>query len=257
MGILSILINFLWRLAGIVLMLFSVYYGIHHEASEVRWGIFHVPSLYFVGLGLVGITIASYRIEVLFRLFWNSMFMSPAFQSRLFANVDKVIVSLTETYYDKGPAALVTEVSRHSLPKLWRYIADRLEARMPIDDIRHLIEHQAASFNEGLFVQIRILQGIATIAPAVGMTGTIFGLINLLKDLQDFSKLGSNMALAFITALYGLVFGNFIFIPIVNRLNAGREEIMNQISQGLLWLDMIAQRKPATYLDSSENRKIA
>lgn len=257
MGFVTIVINFLSRAAGITLLFFSVYYGIHHEATAVKWGVFHTPSLYFVGLGLAGITLASYRIEILFRLTWNSIFLSPAWQSTLYANAENAIVGLTETYYDQGPEALVTAVRRHRIPKLWIYIAERLEARVPIDDIRHMLEHQAANYNETLFVQIRILQGISTIAPAVGMTGTIFGLINLLKDLQDFSKLGSNMALAFITALYGLLFGNFIFIPVVNRLNAAREEVMLQISQGLFWLDMIAQRKPASYMDPIENRKIA
>lgn len=254
---LKIFLNFLSRLAGIAILIFSIYYGINHEATGVRYGVFHLPSLCLVGLGLVGMLLASFRIEILAEMFWNVLTLSPAIISRKFEKVEENLVGLTEVYYERGAAALLERVQALQLPGVWQFMAKKLEARLPLEDIAQIIQNRATQTNEHLFVQIRILQGISTIAPAVGMTGTIFGLIKLLKDLADFSSLGSNMALAFITALYGLIIGNFIFIPMVNKLNAAREEMMQLVSQALFWLDMVLNRKPADYMDPHETRAIA
>ena len=61
-------------------------------------------------------------------------------------------------------------------------------------------------------------------APAFGMIGTLIGLINLLKDLQDSASIGPNMAVALITTFYGTVLANLIFTPIGNKLQARHEE---------------------------------
>ena len=64
----------------------------------------------------------------------------------------------------------------------------------------------------------------ASFAPAFGMIGTLIGLINLLKDLQDSASIGPNMAVALITTFYGTILANLIFTPIGNKLNARHEE---------------------------------
>jgi chemotaxis protein MotA len=256
MDILRTLVNSLTRAAGIALLVFSVYYGINHEAARVHMGVLHIPSLGFVGLGLLGIVFASYQTELIAMVTWNTLFNSPTRIRRKFLKVEKLLPSLTDTYYQQGPAIFLEESKKKRLPKLWKFIALKLEAQVPLPDIQALVQNQGKIYNERLFTQIRVLQGLATVAPAVGMTGTILGLIKLLKDLHDFQNLGSNMALAFITALYGLLFGNFLFIPLTNRLNAAREEMMHLLSQALFWIDMISSRKPAHYLDAKEQKKI-
>lgn len=61
-------------------------------------------------------------------------------------------------------------------------------------------------------------------APAFGMIGTLIGLILLLKDLSDPSKLGPAMAVALVTTFYGTVLSNLIFTPISNKLKVRHEE---------------------------------
>ena len=64
----------------------------------------------------------------------------------------------------------------------------------------------------------------ATLAPAFGMIGTLIGLINMLKTLQDVESLGPNMAVALLTTLYGSVLANIVFMPISNKLRVRHEE---------------------------------
>ncbi len=78
---------------------------------------------------------------------------------------------------------------------------------------------------------------LAAMGPAWGMIGTLIGLINMLKLLDDPSSIGPNMAVALITTLYGSLLANWISIPIATKLRANnKKEIMTKevISEGIL-----------------------
>ena len=76
----------------------------------------------------------------------------------------------------------------------------------------------------------------SALAPAFGMIGTLIGLINMLKDLQDIESVGPNMAVALITTLYGSMLANILFMPIANKLRMRHEEeylCMKIVSEGV------------------------
>lgn len=64
----------------------------------------------------------------------------------------------------------------------------------------------------------------ASLGPAFGMIGTLIGLINMLKSLQDVESVGPNMAVALVTTFYGSLLANMIFAPISNKLRVRHEE---------------------------------
>jgi len=63
----------------------------------------------------------------------------------------------------------------------------------------------------------------ATLAPGLGMLGTVIGLIGMLKNLEDKSALGPNMAVALITTLYGSMIANILLIPWSGKLKTNDE----------------------------------
>lgn len=63
--------------------------------------------------------------------------------------------------------------------------------------------------------------------PAWGMIGTLIGLVNMLKNLEDASTIGPNMAVALLTTLYGSMIANWIATPVANKLSVNNDiEIM-------------------------------
>lgn len=64
----------------------------------------------------------------------------------------------------------------------------------------------------------------AALGPAFGMIGTLIGLINMLKTLEDIETVGPNMAVALITTFYGSILANIIFMPISNKLKVRHDE---------------------------------
>lgn len=78
---------------------------------------------------------------------------------------------------------------------------------------------------------------LSAMGPAWGMIGTLVGLINMLKDLNDVATIGPNMAVALVTTFYGSVLANWLCIPVVNKLKDinGSEIMMKEvIVEGLL-----------------------
>lgn len=66
-----------------------------------------------------------------------------------------------------------------------------------------------------------IFRAMASYAPAFGMAGTIIGLVNMLRMMGDGAtpeQIGSNLAFALITTLYGLIFANLLLKPIAAKI---------------------------------------
>jgi chemotaxis protein MotA len=92
---------------------------------------------------------------------------------------------------------------------------------------------------------VNILNTLQKLAPAIGFVGTIIGLIDVLGNMGDPMVMGRGMAIAMQTTLYGLLFGNFLFLPLSKKLSAHvREEakLLYIILEGLL--DIAKNRNP-------------
>ena len=84
---------------------------------------------------------------------------------------------------------------------------------------------------------ISFWDGMAAMGPAWGMIGTLIGLINMLKMLDDPSSIGPSMAIALITTLYGSLVANWIAIPTSTKLksiNAKEVIVKEVIIEGVL-----------------------
>lgn len=71
---------------------------------------------------------------------------------------------------------------------------------------------------------IRVLKQIATYAPSFGMIGTLIGLVIMLANLSDPSKIGPSMAVAIITTFYGAIISYLIATPIAEKLTIRHNE---------------------------------
>ncbi len=63
-----------------------------------------------------------------------------------------------------------------------------------------------------------LLDSMGRFAPAFGMIGTLIGLVAMLSHMDDPSKIGTGMATALLTTLYGTLLANVIFIPLADKL---------------------------------------
>ena len=74
-----------------------------------------------------------------------------------------------------------------------------------------------------------IFKAIGAVGPAMGMIGTLIGLVQMLANMDDPKKIGPAMAVALLTTLYGAILANMVALPIADKLNLrSREENNNK-----------------------------
>ncbi len=70
----------------------------------------------------------------------------------------------------------------------------------------------------------KIFEALADVSPAMGMIGTLIGLVQMLSNMKDPKSIGPAMAVALLTTLYGAVIANVIAAPIADKLSLRSEE---------------------------------
>jgi chemotaxis protein MotA len=78
----------------------------------------------------------------------------------------------------------------------------------------------------------KILEFMGAAAPAFGMIGTLIGLVQMLRTLDDPSKIGAGMATSLITTFYGAFLANLVFLPLAGKLGirSKRETIVREMT---------------------------
>ena len=70
---------------------------------------------------------------------------------------------------------------------------------------------------------------LGTFAPALGMIGTLIGLVQMLQTMDDPSAIGPSMAVALLTTFYGSLMANLVCIPIAGKLKTrSKEEVLTK-----------------------------
>lgn len=93
--------------------------------------------------------------------------------------------------------------------------------------VRNIMETELNCIESRHASKVSFWDSLAAMGPAWGMIGTLIGLINLLKNMDDARTIGPNMATALVTTFYGSMLANWICIPISTKLKANNaKEIM-------------------------------
>ena len=66
----------------------------------------------------------------------------------------------------------------------------------------------------------KIWEAAGGYAPTIGILGAVMGLIHVMENLTDPSKLGAGIAVAFVATIYGVGSANLVFLPVAKKLQA-------------------------------------
>lgn len=108
-----------------------------------------------------------------------------------------------------------------------------------------------------------VIDQVGRFGPAFGMIGTLLGLIIMLGNMSDPSAIGSGMAVALITTLYGTVLSNVMFLPMSEKLaSLTKSELISRemILRGVLAIQSgenprVIEQKLATFLPEKQRRE--
>lgn len=178
-------------------------------------GFVSIPGALIVVGGTLSITIAM----ITFRQFIHSFgVIKQAFLERRHNLTDLIdeIEELAHVARHDGALALEDQdISHPFIEKGVRMIVDG----QPIENIERTLERDIELTEERHDGGVQMFKGIYDVAPAMGMIGTLVGLVQMLGSLDDPSSIGPAMATALLTTFYGAVIAQAIALPIMTKLH--------------------------------------
>lgn len=83
----------------------------------------------------------------------------------------------------------------------------------------------------------KVFEGMGIYSPTLGIIGAVLGLMAVLQNLADPSKLGHGIAAAFTATIYGIGLANLFFLPVASKLKVaiqGQSEAREMIIEGMI-----------------------
>jgi chemotaxis protein MotA len=236
------------NLLGIACMITSLYLALTTTGMPSFGGVVHMPSIYMVFGILCGIALLVMDAVDIKRFIRFTFSLSSDKNLRQMQSSEKSFEMFAEVYAKDGGDALRKLIIEKKMPRIWNIVATKLAINVPIADIKDILDFQIQRVMVRLDQDITTLKQLATLAPGIGMFGTVLGLIHMLTSLQEFDKLGANMSLALITTLYGVFIGNILLVPIIRSVEKRKLYYLKNHSNLIYWLDHVEQKKPAFYM---------
>ena len=120
-----------------------------------------------------------------------------------------------------------------------RRAVEALISGTPVEQVKISLETELSCIEQRHSQGKKIVDACGAAAPAFGMIGTLIGLVQMLRNLSDPSKIGGGMATALLTTLYGALVANVVCIPLAGKLEARSQQETNlreMIIQGVVAL---------------------
>lgn len=84
--------------------------------------------------------------------------------------------------------------------------------------LREVLEVEIDTFEEELRQGAKVWEAAGGYSPTIGIIGAVMGLIHVMENLTDPSKLGAGIAVAFVATIYGVALANLVYLPMSNKL---------------------------------------
>lgn len=103
--------------------------------------------------------------------------------------------------------------------------------------VHEILEIEVEHHEETEVMAAKVWEAAGGYAPTVGILGAVLGLIHVMENLADPSKLGGGIAVAFVATVYGVASANLLFLPLgskIKRKIKKRMETQHMILEGAI-----------------------
>ncbi len=188
-------------------------------------GIFlNLPSALIVIGGTVGATLVNYTLSETFMLF---RILKKAFLGKTedYFNIVRLLLTLSVKARREGILSIENDIKKiddNFIKKALQMAVDGASEEMLYDIMTNEIYFMKERHKFGY----EVLNSMGIYAPAMGLIGTLIGLVQMLQKLNNPKEIGPAMAIALITTFYGAILANLIFLPLGGKLKRKSEKEM-------------------------------
>lgn len=219
------IIGLVGLVGAILLMLFGIVFNME---AGILWG----NLKYFMDIPSILITIGGTFAVLMISFPADNFIKLPKHLKIVFFptkyNPMEYIVSIGEFAKEarvKGLLSLennLAEVKDDFLKRSLMLVVDSVDA----EKVKSILDTELDFIEERHASDLNFYNKGASYGPAFGMIGTLIGLVNMLQVMDDPTTVGTSMAVALLTTLYGSLLANVFFFPIANKLKVRHDEEM-------------------------------
>ncbi|CAM5328191.1 flagellar motor protein PomA [Thauera mechernichensis] len=173
------------------------------------------PSLLIVVGGSLFVVLSKFTLQQFLGAFKVA---AKAFKFRLpdTEEVIKEVMEVAQVARKEGMLALESRPS--SIPFFQQGIQLMIDGQAP-ETVREILQKERLLTLERHRWGAKVFSAMGDVGPAMGMIGTLIGLVQMLSNMEDPKSIGPAMAVALLTTLYGAMMATMIFLPMADKLN--------------------------------------
>lgn len=225
LGTLAVVFVFLFGVLGTELKIVNLQY---------MW---NFPSIIIVLFGTFASTLMSYPMDSFLGI---GKSIKKIYKSKTIPLIETLVIIVDVAKVARKNVLAIEDslpsIENEFLRNGLRLVVDRVDRELITD----IMQSELKYADKKKTLDLGVIKLMSTLAPAFGMIGTLIGLILMLQDLSDPSKIGPNMAVALITTLYGSLFSNGIFLPWATVLETARLNelvLYEMVRDGVLFIE--------------------
>ena len=183
------------------------------------------PSLMIVIGGTMGATLLAYPLSEVMGVFGvvKNVFLQ---KSQITSELIPLISGFAKKARQEGILSFESQLSEIEDEFLVKGIQMAIDG-MESSAIEEVMATEINYLEERHKLGSEIFTTMGAFAPAVGMLGTIIGLVQMLMQMEDPSTIGAPMAVALLTTFYGTLLANLLFIPVSGKLKTrSKQEVL-------------------------------
>lgn len=212
-------------ISGAFLLIFTAIY-----LGGTPGAFINIPSIFIVVGGTVGVTTACFSLQDMstaVRIVAQTVFH----RSRDPSGAAIHVLQLAQIARYRGALSLQPHIVGLEPQRLLYRGLTMVVDGTPGDEIERIMQQELQSTAQRHARSVSVLRRAAEISPAMGLIGTLVGLIQMLGNLEDPSTIGPAMAVALLTTFYGAILANMVFTPLASKLeqNSSEETLINRL----------------------------
>ncbi len=175
--------------------------------------------------GTIGVVLVSYPLADVLKLIGITL---KTFMYKMSTPKDTIdeLVELSQIVRKEGILALESKMDGVSNPFMAKGLQMAIDGQEP-GEIEDILYTEMDKLSQRHAKGADVMAQVGTMAPAMGMIGTLVGLVLMLQNMSDPASIGPSMAIALLTTFYGALIANLIALPMAAKLKSrSKDEVM-------------------------------
>ena len=181
-----------------------------------------LPAILIVVGGTLLVTSISFSLEEVSRA-GSVVWRTAVYHCEEPSKAAEQILYLADVARKRGRLALQDTVQQFRHNRFLHEAVNMVIDGIPSEQIDQILDSETASMRIRHLRTAGVLRRAGEVAPAMGLIGTLIGLVQMLGNLEDPSSIGPSMAVALLTTFYGAVLANMVFTPLATKLERNSE----------------------------------